>query len=408
LSRSAKQTAEIITALTPNSGSVARLTVVLGLVMAIGPLAIDMYLPALPTIAGEFKVGAARVQHTLSAYLFGLALGQLVFGPIADRYGRKPPLIGGLVVFALASAACLLAGTIEHFVLARFAQALGGASGMVVIRAVIRDRFDEMQSARVLSLMMLVMGAAPILAPLAGGWLLISGSWHWIFGFLGAYTLLCISLVALYLDETHPHHRRSATLGRALSAALPLFADRRFYAPVIVFIAPFGAFFAYLAAAPFVYIEHFGVAAEDFGWYFGAGAASFITISQVNRRMVARHGVRRVLGWGVYGLAAGAAVLLACAASGAFGFAGVFVPIFFMIGSIGFIASNATSVAMAPFGERAGAASSLLGATQSAFGVAASAAVGWIGGRGPLPMATVMFGCAAIAFVTYAALVRRA
>src|SRR5438094_4455433 len=182
------------------------------------------------------------------------------------------------------------------------------------------------------------------------------GSWHWIFGFLAAFATMCIVLVALFLEETHPVHRRSATLARALAAAAPLFADRRFFEPVIVFIAPFGAFFAYLAAAPFVYIQYFGVAAENFGWYFGAGAASFITVSQVNRRMVARHGVRRVLGWGVYGLAGGATALLACAASGLFGFAGVFIPIFVMIGSIGFIASKATSVAMAPFGRPAGAA----------------------------------------------------
>jgi DHA1 family bicyclomycin/chloramphenicol resistance-like MFS transporter len=374
--------------------------------MAIGPLAIDMYLPALPTLASEFSVSAARVQHTLSAYLLGLAVGQLAFGPIADRYGRKPPLVGGLVVFTAASIGCVLAGTIGHFVLARFAQALGGASGMVVIRAVIRDRFDEIQSARVLSLMMLVMGAAPILAPLAGGWLLVNGSWHWIFAFLVAYTVLCIGLVAAYLEESHPVHRRTATLVRALVAALPLFGDRRFFGPVIVFIAPFGAFFAYLAAAPFVYIQYFGVPAEQFGWYFGAGAASFITVSQVNRRMVLRHGVRRVLGWGVYGLAAAATLLLACAVTGLFGFWGIFIPIFLMVGSIGFIASNATSVAMAPFAERAGAASSLLGATQSAFGVAASAAVGWIPGRPPVPMASIMFACAATSFLAYALLVR--
>jgi DHA1 family bicyclomycin/chloramphenicol resistance-like MFS transporter len=380
---------------------------VLGLVMAIGPLAVDMYLPALPTLQREFAVDASRVQHTLSAYLLGLAVGQLGFGPIADRYGRKPPLVGGLAVFTLASVGCVMAGTIGQFVLLRFAQALGGASGMVVIRAVIRDRFDEMQSARVLSLMMLVMGAAPILAPLAGGWLLIIGSWHWIFAFLTAFATMCIVLVLLFLEESHPVHRRSATLFRALAAAAPLFRDRRFIGPVIVFIAPFGGFFAYLAAAPFVYIEYFGIPAEQFGWYFGAGAASFITVSQVNRRLVARHGVRRVLGWGVTGLFVAAIALVLCSVTKMLGFAGVFVPIFVMIGSVGLIASNATSVAMAPFGERAGVASSLLGATQSAFGVIASAAVGAIGNRGPVPMATVMFICSAIAFLAYVFFVRR-
>src|SRR5204863_6583673 len=149
-------------------------------------------------------------------------------------------------------------------------------------------------------------GAAPGLAPLAGAWQRVKGSRHWIVACLTGNTVSCIGLVAACREESHPVQRRTATLVRALAATAPLFADRRFYGPVIVFIAPFGAFFAYLAAAPFVYIEYFGVAAEDFGWYFGAGAASFITVSQVNRRMVARHGVRRVLGWGVYGLGAGA------------------------------------------------------------------------------------------------------
>src|SRR5438477_1709845 len=375
--------------------------------MAIGPLAVDMYLPAMPTLQKEFAVDASRVQHTLSAYLLGLAVGQLGFGPIADRFGRKAPLVGGLVIFTLASAGCVVAGSIGQFVLLRFAQALGGASGMVVIRAVIRDRFDEIQSARVLSLMMLVMGAAPILAPLGGGWILVTGSWHWIFGFLAAFATMCIVLVVIFLEEAHPVHRRSATLFRALAAAAPLFRDRRFIGPVIVFIAPFGAFFAYLAGAPFVYIQYFGIPAEQFGWYFGAGAASFITLSQINRRLVARHGVRRVLGWGVSGLAGGAAVLLALAATGALGFYGVFAPILFMLGSVGFIASNATSVAMAPFGERAGVASSLLGAAQSGFGVLTSAAVGWIGSQGPVPMASVMFVCSMTSFLAYVLLVRR-
>jgi DHA1 family bicyclomycin/chloramphenicol resistance-like MFS transporter len=379
---------------------------VLGLVMAIGPLAIDMYLPALPALQAEFGTSAGRVQQTLSAYLLGLALGQLAFGPLADRYGRKPPLLGGLAAFAVASAGCALAGTIEHFVLLRFLQALGGASGMVVIRAVIRDRFDEIQSARVLSLMMLVMGAAPILAPLGGGWLLVNGSWHWIFAFLVGFSLLCIALVALLLEESHPVHRRSRSLGRALASALPLFADVRFLGPVIVFIGAFGCFFAYLAAAPFVFIQTFGVPADRFGWYFGANAGGFIAVSQLNRRVVARLGTRRTLGLGVALLSLFAFLLLGLSASGVLGFAGVFVPMFFIVASVGFIASNASAIAMAPFGERAGGASSLLGATQSAFGVLASAAVGWIGGSGALPMASIIAACAAIALASYMGLVR--
>ena len=380
---------------------VARLTLVLGAVMATGPLAIDMYLPAMPTIQAEFAVDASRVQHTLSAYLFGLALGQLAFGPIADRYGRKLPLELGLALFTLACAGCALSRSIDGFIALRFLQALGGASGMVLIRAVIRDRFDALQSARVLSLMMLVMGAAPILAPLLGGWILLHGAWHWIFWFLAAFAALCIALVALYLEETHPAERRSASVRAAIAGFVPVGRDRRFIGPVLVFISAFGAFFAYLAAAPFVFIQYYGVPAHHFGWYFGANAAGFITVSQLNRRLVLRHGVRRVLGWGVRGLATAAAALLACALTGAGGFAGVLGPVFCMIASIGLIAANASAVAMEPFGARAGGASSLLGASQSLFGVLASAAVGWISAAGPRPMAAVIAVCAAISLASY-------
>jgi DHA1 family bicyclomycin/chloramphenicol resistance-like MFS transporter len=276
----------------------------------------------------------------------------------------------------------------------------------VVIRAVIRDRFDEIQSARVLSLMMLVMGAAPILAPLAGGWLLVNGSWHWIFAFLAAFALAAAALVWRYLEESHPAERRSRSIGHAMLATLPLFRDRRFLGPVIVFIAAFGCFFAYLAAAPFVYIQYFGVPADSFGWYFGAGACGYISVSQMNRRIVLRLGTRRTLGLGVWLLAGAAGLLMVLSATELAGFLGVFVPMLFLIGSIGLIASNATVIAMAPFGERAGGASSLLGATQSAFGVLSSAAIGWVAGRGAVPMAGVITGCAAIALASYLLLIR--
>jgi DHA1 family bicyclomycin/chloramphenicol resistance-like MFS transporter len=391
----------------PGTAGIARLTLVLGAVMATGPLAVDMYLPALPTLAVEYAVDPARVQHTLSAYLLGLALGQLFFGPVADRYGRKGPLLFGLALYLLASVGCAVAGSIDSFVLLRFAQALGGSSGMVVIRAVIRDRFDALQSARVLSLMMLVMGGAPILAPLGGGWILYHGSWHWIFWFLAAFAALCIFLVWAYLEESHASHNRSASLGRALASFVPVARDVRFFGPTLVFVFAFGAFFAYLAAAPFVFIQLFGVQPHNFGIYFGAGALGFITVSQVNRRLVLRHGPRRVLGWGVRLLALAALTLLIFALTGAGGFLGVLLPIYAVVGSLGLIASNSSAVAMAPFGSTAGSAASLLGASQALFGMLTSAVVGAIPARGAIPMATMVALCAGLSFASYAWLVKR-
>jgi len=388
------------------SDSVARLTLVLGAVMALGPLALDMYLPALPTLEVEFAASPARVQHTVSAYLFGMAIGQLAMGPLTDRFGRKPPLLGGLGLFVLASAGCALAPHIGSFVLLRSAQALGGSSVMVVVRAVIRDRFDAIQSARVLSLMMLVMGAAPILAPLAGGWLLVAASWHWIFWLLAAYALFCIATAFLFLDESHPPHARVASIGGALAGMLPLARNRLFLGPALVFMFSFGAFFAYLAAAPFVLIQYFHIPAERFGLYFGANAFGFILVSQLNRRLVSGRGPRRVLGWGVSVLAAAAALLVPCAFTGAGGFTAVFVLLFFVVASLGLIASNVSAVAMAPFGDRAGGAASLLGFSQALTGVAASAAVGWIDARGAIPMATVIAVCAAVSLIAYLSLVR--
>lgn len=385
---------------------IARLTLVLGAIMALGPLALDMYLPALPVLQTEYAASAGRVQHTVSAYLFGMALGQFGFGPLTDRFGRKRPLLAGLGLFALASAGCAAAHDIASFVLLRFAQALGGSSGMVVIRAVIRDRFDALQSARVLSLMMLVMGAAPILAPLAGGWLLVSSSWHWIFWLLAAYGLLCIAVAALYLEESHPPHARSGSLVRAMAAVLPLLGNRLFVGPALVFMSAFGAFFAYLAAAPFVFIEFFHVPHERFGLYFGANALGFILVSQLNRRLVTGRGPRKVLGWGVGVLAAAAALLAASALTGLGGFAAVFALLFVAVASLGLIASNVSAIAMAPFGDRAGGAASLLGASQALTGVATSAAVGWIDAVRAVPMAMVIAACGTVCLAAYLFLVR--
>jgi DHA1 family bicyclomycin/chloramphenicol resistance-like MFS transporter len=380
---------------------------VLGAIMALGPLALDMYLPALPMLQTEFASSPARVQQTVSAYLFGMAIGQLAMGPLTDRFGRKPPLLGGLGLFVLASVACAVVPSIEGFILLRFVQALGGSSIMVVVRAVIRDRFDAIQSARVLSLMMLVMGAAPILAPLGGGWLLVAASWHWIFWLLAVYAVFCIATAVVFLEESHPVHARTGSIGGALAAMLPLMRSRLFLGPALVFMFSFGAFFAYLAAAPFVFIQYYGVPAERFGIYFGVNALGFILVSQINRRLVTGRGPRKVLGWGVAILAVAAAVLLACALTSVGGFPAVFTLLFFVVASLGLVASNVSAVAMAPFGDRAGGAASLLGFSQALTGVLASAAVGWIHAEGALPMAVVIGVCAGVSVLCYLGLVRR-
>ena len=376
--------------------------------MALGPLALDMYLPALPMLEVEFAATPARVQQTVSAYLFGMALGQLAMGPLTDRFGRKPPLLGGLAIFVVTSIGCALADHIESFTLLRFAQALGGSSIMVVVRAVIRDRFDAIQSARVLSLMMLVMGAAPILAPLAGGWLLIAASWRWIFWLLALYAVFCIATAYLFLSESHPPDLRTGSIGGALAGMWPLARDRLFVGPALVFMSSFGAFFAYLAAAPFVFIQYFRIPAERFGLYFGVNALGFILVSQINRHLVSGRGPRRVLGWGTALLALASLLLLLSAITGIGGFVAVFALLFAMVASLGLIASNVSAVAMAPFGDRAGGAASLLGFSQAMTGVVASAAVGWIDGVGAVPMAAIIAVCAAIALTSYVGLVRSA
>jgi DHA1 family bicyclomycin/chloramphenicol resistance-like MFS transporter len=375
--------------------------------MALGPLALDMYLPALPLLEAEFATTPASAQHTVSAYLFGMALGQLAMGPLADRFGRKPPLIGGLAIFVIASLGCALADHIESFTLLRFAQALGGSSVMVVVRAVIRDRFDAIQSARVLSLMMLVMGAAPVLAPLGGGWLMVAASWQSIFWFLAAYAVFCIATAWLFLEESHPREARIGSIRGALAGMLPLAQDRRFVGPALVFMSSFGAFFAYLAAGPHVFIQYFRIPAERFGMYFGANALGFILMSQLNRHLVTGRGPRKVLGWGIALLAVASALLAASAQTGLGGFGAVFVLLFFIVASLGLIASNVSAVAMAPFGDRAGAAASLLGFSQALTGVAASAAVGWVNASGAVPMAAIIAVCAAVALASYLGLVRR-
>lgn len=370
---------------------------ILGALSAFGPLAIDFYLPAFPTMARAFATDVEHVQLSLAAYFIGLALGQLVYGPLADRYGRRWPLLAGVTLFTLASLACAFAPSLDWLIAARFVQALGGCAGIVITRAVVRDSCDPVQGAKVFSQLMLVMGLAPILAPLAGGLLMNAFGWQSIFVSLTVFSALCGVAVALRLPETlpadAPKHPLNGTMGRYVA----LFRDREFIAFALAGGVAMAGMFAYIAGSPFVFIELYGVPAEHYGWLFGSNAAGFIVISQVNARLLRLRGPGFWLRRFVWFYFACGAALLVIALSKPDALWPLLIPLFAGLASLGSIMPNATACAMAKQGSQAGLASALMGSLQFCVAAVASAAVGWLHNGTAVPMALVITVCAFLA-----------
>jgi len=312
-----------------------RILLILGALSAFGPLAIDMYLPAFPLLAESFGTSVDHVQLSLAAYFIGLAIGQLVYGPLADRYGRRGPLLVGVTLFTLASLASAFAPSMDWLIGVRFVQALGGCAGMVVARAVVRDLCDPMTSAKVFSQLMLVMGLAPILAPVAGGALLASFGWPSIFILLTLFSAMCLVAVTLWLPETYPAGLPRQPMSGALGQYLRLFRDRFFIGHVLTGALCMAGMFAYITGSPFVFIELYGVKPEHFGWLFGVNAAGFILMAQVNVRLVRWRGpefwVRRWV-WFFFG---SALALLAVAAAQPESLWPLLIPLFCCVSCLG-------------------------------------------------------------------------
>ncbi len=383
----------------PSSSSVA-IVLVLGGLIALGPFTIDMYLPSLPSIQRELHTSASATQLTLAAYFAGLGVGQLVYGPLTDRFGRKAPLYVGLALYVIASIACALAPSIGALVALRFAQALGGAAGQVIARAVVRDLHVGAAAARMLALLTLVMGIAPMIAPLAGGWILLVAGWRAIFALLAALGVAAFAAVVGFLPETAK--RRSARIDlRTMGASLREIArDRSFVAYTLTGAFAQAGMFAYISGSPFVLIELFGVPAQKYGFIFGANAFGYIAASQVNRFLLGRHTPAKILAWTTAVFAAiGMALLVVCVT----GYGGLFavVPalLAYMI-ALGFIGSNAVALAMDGQGERAGLASAVLGFVQFAIAATASSLVGLLNDGSARPMGIVMAACASASWLT--------
>jgi DHA1 family bicyclomycin/chloramphenicol resistance-like MFS transporter len=374
-----------------------RLLLILGALSAFGPLAIDFYLPSFPTLARAFSTDVEHVQLSLAAYFAGLAIGQLAYGPLADRFGRRKPLLVGVMLFSLASLACALAPSLEWLIAARFVQALGGCAGMVVSRAVVRDLCDPISSAKVFSQLMLVMGLAPILAPLAGGLLLSTLGWPSIFICLTLFSFICLLAVAWWLPETLAKDVPPAPLRGALGEYKRLFADLPFLGYALTGGFAIAGMFAYIAGSPFVFIELYGIPAEHYGWLFGSNALGFILVAQLNAWLVARHGPAYWLGKTVwFYLACGLALLLVALGKPQTLWP-LLIPLFGCIASLGILLPNASACAMAGQGRHAGSASALLGSLQFVIAASAAAMVGVLHDGSAWPIAVVIFGCGVLA-----------
>ncbi len=253
-----------------------RTTLILSALVAFAPMSIDMYLPALPSLERYFATDTASVQHTLASFFVGLAIGQLFYGPLADRYGRKPPLYFGLSLYVAASAGCALAPGIVSLIGLRFLQAVSGCAGMVVARAVVRDLYDRQESARVFSILLMVMGIAPVVAPLAGGYLLTWFGWRSIFWVLALFGTACLLAVKFRLPETIPKGLARVPLSSALANYAGLLADRRYLGYALSGGFGQAGMFAYISGSPFVFIDLYGVPAHAYGWLFGLNGLGLV------------------------------------------------------------------------------------------------------------------------------------
>ncbi len=373
---------------------------VLGLLSAIGPFAIDMYLPALPSIGQSLGASMSAVQASLMAFFIALGLGQIIYGPVSDMVGRKPPLYFGLGLFALASVGCAMAPDIETLVALRFVQGLGACAGMVIPRAVVRDLHTGHDAARLMSLLMLVFSVSPILAPLAGSVLIEALGWRSVFWSVMVAALMGIVLLATSLPETRPAHARvDSSVGSAIAAYRLLLRDRNFLG--LVFIGAFGisSFFAYLANSSFVLIDHYGLTPRQYSLAFAANAASFIGVSQFTGTLSARFGLVPLVKFAVVGFAAVMALLLAINLAGVERLDVMIGLLFIGYGFLGLVVPTTAVLALEEHGTIAGTASALMGTLHFVTGAVVMALTGLFVDGSALPMLAGIAGSALMALV---------
>jgi DHA1 family bicyclomycin/chloramphenicol resistance-like MFS transporter len=382
------------------SSNFARNAIVLGLLSAIGPFAIDMYLPALPTISADLGAPTAATQMTLMVFFVAFGVCQIIYGPVSDMVGRKPPLYFGIVVFALGSIGCGLAPTINWLIFFRFVQGLGAAAVMVIPRAVIRDLHTGVDATRLMSLVMLVFSVSPILAPLTGSALIVPFGWRAVFVAVTIAAGLSFLLVAFVLPETRPPKERvQVSVRSVLDGFGELLRDGRFLG--LTFIGGFGmaSFFAFLASSSFIYIGHFGLTPTQYSLAFSVNAIGFIGASQFSAYLAGRFGIAHVISTAVTYYAAMSVALFAVIAAGADNLAVLIAMLFVAFAWLGLVIPSTMVLSLEDHGPIAGMASALGGTLQMITGAVMIAVASVFFNGTALPMVTTIAVCAVVALI---------
>jgi DHA1 family bicyclomycin/chloramphenicol resistance-like MFS transporter len=350
---------------------------ILGALTALGPFSIDMYLPSFPEIATDFSTTVARVSFSLSSYFVGLALGQIMYGPLLDRYGRKKPLYLGLGVYILTSLGCLLAASIEGLVFLRFIQASGGCVAGVAAMAIVRDLFEPQEGAKVFSRLILILGVSPLLAPTIGGYLATHFGWHSVFLVLAALALLLLLTVFFFLPESHQADPSvSLRPGPIYSTFREVIKEPQFYTYVFSGAVAFSGLFAYLAGSPIIFMDVFQVSPQAYSWIFALIALGLISASQLNVILLKYFSNAQILHAGLLAQACIGLVLVSTTAMGWFNLYSIVFFLFLLLSCIGFTNPNAASLSLAPFAKTAGSASALMGFVQMGVGALVSMMIG--------------------------------
>ncbi|NOT76410.1 MAG: multidrug effflux MFS transporter [Cyclobacteriaceae bacterium] len=369
---------------------------ILGLLSAIGPFSIDMYLPGFPSIAEDLNTTIDSVAYSVSSFFIGVCFGQLLCGPLLDRFGRKRPLYVGLIIYILASIGCALSTSIEALIICRFFQAIGGCVGMVAPRAIVRDVFPLNENARIFSFLILILGVSPILAPTVGSYVIQFG-WSYVFIILALVTMLILTAVVFWLPESkQPDPTFSLQPRPILNSFAGVLKNQQFLIYTLSGGIASAGLFAYVAGSPFVFMKLYGVNEKQYGMIFAAIAAGLISSSQLNNIMLKKFTSEQIMRIVLILQSIIGIVLVTGTVLDVLGLYGTIFTIFLFLSCQGFSFPNSAALSMAPFSKEAGSASAIMGALQMGLGALSSAVVGLANAQSAIPLTIVMSGGALI------------